>query len=244
MPGPFIPLWSISRSQNVRIGNAQSGVGGGRLVPQLTQNPSTAALPEPLLVDLSDGASRRDLAHHLAMGAVIQAKGTRLNNTLAATTASSATATVETVPLSLYVPKNLISVGSLITITGIGSLGSSSPGAPTFKVRIGTAGTVADTIVINLTGTGSPSNSSYTQFNAYIVCQAVGSGTSGKVLGQGTVVDSAGTVYANSSSQVGIDTTVNNYIDLCVQSPTSSTSGNGGISLTTAWVEVRDKLFA
>jgi hypothetical protein len=67
---PFIPVLAISRSQNIRIGNAQGGATGNRKVGQI-QDTVAGVTPVPFYVDLGDGPSRRDLAHHSALGAII-----------------------------------------------------------------------------------------------------------------------------------------------------------------------------
>ena len=77
--GPFVPVLAISRSQSVRIGNAQGTATPGT-VPQVGYKPDGTTLNSPYYVDLSDGPSRRDLAHHLALGAVIVVGGLTNSN--------------------------------------------------------------------------------------------------------------------------------------------------------------------
>lgn len=67
---PFLPVMSISRSQNVRIGSAQLGVTGYR-VPGEIGDTVAGVTPLPFYVDISGTTSRRDLQNHMATGAVI-----------------------------------------------------------------------------------------------------------------------------------------------------------------------------
>lgn len=67
---PFIPVLAISRSQNIRIGSAMLGVGGSRLVGQMGDTVA-GVTPLPTYVDVSGPTSRRDLAHHMTLGAIV-----------------------------------------------------------------------------------------------------------------------------------------------------------------------------
>lgn len=72
---PFLPVVSLSRSQNIRIGRSPNAV----TVADFETFSSTAAgrdaqsgaLNVPAYVDLGDPYHRRDLQHHTAIGAVI-----------------------------------------------------------------------------------------------------------------------------------------------------------------------------
>jgi hypothetical protein len=72
MAGPYIPILALNRSQQLRIGNAQGGVGGNK-VPQELGNDIKASggLSQPFYVDLSVPENRRDLQRHGALGAYI-----------------------------------------------------------------------------------------------------------------------------------------------------------------------------
>lgn len=70
---PFLPVLALSRSQNIRIGRSPNAV----KVPELAlgdaagTNPQSGALAVPAYIDLGDGQSRRDLQHHMAIGALL-----------------------------------------------------------------------------------------------------------------------------------------------------------------------------
>lgn len=70
---PFLPVLALSRSQNIRIGRSPNAV----KVPELAlgdaagTNPQSGALAVPAYVDLGDSWSRRDLQHHMAIGALL-----------------------------------------------------------------------------------------------------------------------------------------------------------------------------
>ena len=58
---PYLPLVSVSRSQNIRLGQ-----GPGNAVPTMTLDN-----PYPFYADLGVSEVRRDLQHHVAVGAIL-----------------------------------------------------------------------------------------------------------------------------------------------------------------------------
>lgn len=230
MPGPFLPVWAISRSQNIRIGNHNSA-SGNHTVPMLTKNPSTAALPTPYLVDLSDGTSRRDLAHHLAIGSLVTAHGLRLTSSLAANSAAIAASLTEV--NTLAIPANALNPGASIRVTAQASV--SAAATVTFDVKCGTAGTTADANVATLSI--APAAAGFLSVDALITCQVAGSGTNGKLTwGINGVI---GTLSASngSTSQVSVDTTIPEIIGVA-----ASTSA-GTITFTNCLIEFLDSAF-
>lgn len=231
MPGPFIPVWALSRSQAIRVGNGP----GKKTAPQLTKNPSSAALPTPLLVDLSDGTSRRDLAHHLAIGSLIPAHGLRLTSSLAAN--SAAITTTATLVNNLAIPANALNVGATVRITVQGV--TSATGNVTILSKWGTVGTLAGdtTTLVTQTAAGATGGGAF-DWNSVLTVQAVGAGTNGKVV-TGAQFSGHGNTLAvvGSTAQIGLDTTVASFIDVGV----SVSAGN--VVITNSLIEFLDSAY-
>lgn len=73
---PFLPLVSLNRSQNVRIGHGPNAKPPS--IGASAGNPQTGAIPHLFYADLSDGNVRKDIQHHTTLGAVL-AMGTPSN---------------------------------------------------------------------------------------------------------------------------------------------------------------------
>jgi hypothetical protein len=76
---PFLPVFSISRSQSVRLGRGP----GNQNVPELDSgdtpfNPQTGALISPFYADFGNSYVRRDYQRHQAIGALIDVGSTSL----------------------------------------------------------------------------------------------------------------------------------------------------------------------
>lgn len=184
---------------------------GGRQVPQLTLNPSTqTVLPYPFLVDLNDGLSRRDLAHHIAVGDVVPATPFRLTSAAAANSAAIA-ATPTQVGL-LAIPAYALTVGGNLRVTLQGV--TSTTGNVTVTARVGAAGTTSDTSLVTQTVAGATGGGG-AEWNVLTTVQAVGSGTSGKLMPNAQFTGhGAAPSLTNNTAQVSVDTTIPEYLSV------------------------------
>lgn len=223
MPGPFLPVWALSRSQQIRIGNHNSA-SGNHTVPMLTKNPSSAGLPTPYLVDLSDGTSRRDLAHHLALGSIIPAHALRLTSGGPAVNQVVST-TTETIVSSLTLPANALNVGAQVRFTAQGVIAATTP-TLLAKIHLGPLGTTADPVVCATTAVTVTTAAGF-DVNGLFTVQAIGSGATGKVVGNLQLTSHAlSPGLSAQTAQVSTDTTVPEIATL------SLTAGTSGITLT------------
>lgn len=205
---------------------------GGRIVPQLYQNPSTASIPAPFLVDLSDGTSRRDLAHHIAIGDVITAAPLRLSNSLSATPALIGT-TATTVN-SLAIPTNALNVGSDIRVTIRGNVATAN--AFTTALYFGPTGTTSDTLLVSL-ASGTPTANTGFAYEAMVTCQSVGA--TGTVWPEAQVtVSGAAPTLSHVTAAVTVDTVEANVVTVVITGGAASS-----VQVTNSVIEFLDAAF-
>lgn len=69
---PYLPVFSISRSQSIRLGRGPGNVTVSELNSgDIPINPQTGALIGPFYADLGNANTRRDYQHHQTLGALI-----------------------------------------------------------------------------------------------------------------------------------------------------------------------------
>ncbi len=154
------------------------------------------------------------------------------NNT-SSVAASAAINTVETVITpSTPIPANYLQVGTTYRIVVSGTCTSTVANLSTFTVRIGPAGTVADTAIATITCTAAAAGAAI-PFEAvfYITIRALGAVGSGAAMASGYVVNTG--VTGISSNGVGgggstatgsINTTVANFIEVSYKSAAATTT--------------------
>lgn len=198
----------------------------GRLVPQLTQNPSTGPVPYPLVVDLSDPQVRRDLGHHISEGNLVEVSGVRYTVSLPSSVVLS-TASTETLLLSIPIQPNLFTVGSQVRFGAQGVyVGTTSPSVA-LTARVGTTGSLSDTLVC-ATGAATTATGTGFDLNALLTCQAVGSGTTGKILGNAQAVGHGNFgAFSAVTTAVNVDTTLPLYVTFSI------TAVGSGLTVTT-----------
>jgi len=154
------------------------------------------------------------------------------------TTISNTTDTYVTPVFSI--PANGVAAGAtyMVTVAGTYTYASAGTGNITINLRLGTAGTTSDNVVVNMVstcGTGS-TNTSFV-INAYVTFRSLGSsGTSvGSIVYNGDVglglLATYQTRTAAATSTTNVNTTATMYIGMSIQQANANT-----ITITEAFV--------
>jgi hypothetical protein len=141
---PFLPAFSISRSQSVRLGRGP----GNQNVPELNSgdiaiNPQTGALIGPQYVDLGNPYTRRDYQRHQAMGALIDVGST--SNTVYSDLFGTGFAVTNGSGFTLNVAAGVIQSRYSGAQIAVPATTVTTPGAPLF-------GTRNDLVIVNNAG--------------------------------------------------------------------------------------------
>lgn len=141
---PFLPTFSISRSQSVRLGRGP----GNQNVPELNSgdiavNPQTGALIGPQYVDLGNAYTRRDYQHHQAVGAIIDVGST--SNTVYSDLFGTGFAVTNGAGFVLNVAAGVIQSRYSGAQIAVPATTVTTPGAPLF-------GTRNDLVIVNNAG--------------------------------------------------------------------------------------------
>lgn len=147
---------------------------------------------------------------------------------------SGAISTSETyVSAPFPIPASTLAAGMAFRIVAHGTCTASSAKTSTFNVRLGTAGTTADTVVLAATSASSGSGTGVPfRFEAIVTIRTIGSvGTavaSVEIVNNGvTGVAAVGTTVAGAGVTAAVNTTVKNFLGL------SYVSGSGsGVACT------------
>ena len=143
---------------------------------------------------------------------------------------SAAINTTETILMSGIIAANMLIVGSVFQITVYGTCTSTVANTSNLRVRLGTAGTVADVVVAVITPTAAAAGTAVPFCARFtIVIRTVGSaGTmagSGQLLNNGvTGLSAAAVVIGTPTSAVAVNTTVQNSIELTYQAAATTTT--------------------
>jgi hypothetical protein len=144
---------------------------------------------------------------------------------------SAALNTVETlITPATPIPANFLQVGTTYRITVSGTCTSTVANLSTFTIRLGTAGTVADTSIATITCTAAASGAAI-PFQAvfYVTIRSIGAG--GTAMGSGSLVNTGITgISANgvggggSTATAAVNTTVANFIEVTYKSAAATTT--------------------
>jgi hypothetical protein len=163
-------------------------------------------------------AARRDHTHQSAGG---------ISSIVAATAGINST---ETIVTSAVIPASLMVAGTTFRVTASGVCTSSAANASNFRVRIGTAGSSADSAAAVITPTAAATGTAIPFFVDFLVTVRT-SGSSGTGLGGGmllnngvTGVSAAAVVVGQVTSTITINTTVSNTIQLSYVAAASTTT--------------------
>lgn len=130
-------------------------------------------------------------------------------------TTQTVSATGEALVIALLVPANTLKVGSQFRLRARGTLSASASGGLLANLKAGTNGTTSDSAIRSTTSiTGSVTTATGWEFDGDVTVQAVGSGTAGKLNGNGKMIVATTISQSVGTGQLSIDTTVDNYIDL------------------------------
>lgn len=129
----------------------------------------------------------------------------------AITAAVPTSTTVETVILAAPIPANAVAVGTTFRIVMFGVTAAS--GNPTFNVRIGAAGTIADTLAAT-TGVITSASGVAGAVEFLVTFRAIGAAGSAMVNGLGQIGATANVQTATAPAAVTVDTTAARYITL------------------------------
>lgn len=153
----------------------------------------------------------------------------------ATSASSSAINTVETIigggsaAGTKPIPANTLRVGSVIRITILGTNTSSAANATTFRVKLGAAGTTADTTVASAAVTSATTGTNI-PFKIVIEFTVRAIGASGSLIGSMTVTNTGITGIAAVTNTiveltpVAFSTTIDNYITLTHQTAAATTT--------------------
>lgn len=151
---------------------------------------------------------------------------TSLTSTLSITT-------TETVVIQARLQPGQLQVGTSLRLYAHGSYTASASGSITPALRVGTAGTTADTTLANTTAIGSVSAAAGFRIEGSMTVRSIGS--------SGTVVGSVGGIINNGSNKesaqtatVAINTTILNYLSLTLLGAGTSPS----ITVVEATIEI------
>jgi hypothetical protein len=162
---------------------------------------------------------------------VVPAQPGMANPSLPSVTASAAINTTATyITPSTPIPAGALQVGTTYRITVTGICTSTAANLSTFVLRIGTAGTTADTAVANIVAT-SPASGTNIAFTAVfnITIRTIGSG--GTCWGSGYIVNNGTTGISNngvgggaSTAAVAVNTLVKNFVGVSYSSAATTTT--------------------
>lgn len=142
---------------------------------------------------------------------------------ISAATATSGTG--ETIIYQLVIPTNTVIVGTTFRIRAFGVTAAS--GNPTFRVRLGTAGTVADTAVC-ATAIITSAAAAFAEVEFLITVRAVGAG--GTAIGTGiTTVGTIITATGTAPATIAMNTTVANTLTFTTTMSTSTLTYHNAI---------------
>jgi hypothetical protein len=134
------------------------------------------------------------------------------------------------VSAAFQIPANSLATKMVFRIKAYGVATSSSAKSATFNVRMGTAGTTSDTLVLALSATSATSGTSVPfEFEALVTIQALTSSgkavASARLINNGiTGISSVATVVAGAGTQATINTTVALFLGLSYVSASSGAS--------------------
>jgi hypothetical protein len=152
------------------------------------------------------------------------------NNT-SSIAASAAISTVETVITpSTPIPAGYLHAGTTYRIVVSGTCTSTVANLSTFTVRLGTAGTVADTSLATITCTAAASGAAV-PFEAifYVTIRSIGAGgsamASGYIVNSGaTGISAAGVGGGGSTATAAVNTTIANFVEVSYLSAAATTA--------------------
>lgn len=150
---------------------------------------------------------------------------------------SAAINTTETILMSGVIPANMLAIGSMFEVTVYGTCTSTVANASNIRVRLGTAGTVADVVVAVITPTAAATGTAVPFCARFtIVIRTVGS--AGTMAGNGQLVNNGVTgitsisnIIGTPTSAVAVNTTVQNTIELSYQSAATTTTSTFQIAV-------------
>jgi hypothetical protein len=188
-------------------------------------------------VNINDGAavagfSQKNINNNLGLLplgklAIRTAASAALNTTETVILGGSATSGASILPI----PANSLRVGDLIRIVLPGTCTTTVANISTFAVRIGTAGTVADALLLTAATTVASTTGTATAFRAEINLTVTAIGASAAVLGLLTVTNQStavGIIASGACNTVGTPTafnsTVNNYLSVTYKSAATTTT--------------------
>lgn len=151
------------------------------------------------------------------------------NSITAATAAINSTETV-VVKSASAIGANRLVVGSTIRVRLFGLCTSSAANASTFGIRIGTAGSTADTLVAAMATAAAAASGTSVPFTAELVLVVRTTGVSGTAVAYLNLTNSGTTGIATTNSQVingtmvAFDTTANNFISATYKSAAATTT--------------------
>lgn len=135
---------------------------------------------------------------------------------LAAIVATPATfGAVETVVDKAKIPANTFQIGTTLHIVSLGTVSAAAAGTVLGRMRIGTAGTTADTQICATAATGAAVAAIGWKLEGYVTIRTLGSG--GTCLGNAQIED--GTNLSNITSQTAtaaVNTTVDNFLSITI----------------------------
>lgn len=207
---------------NVTGINIQSGTYGGYIV---ADNNLTGNTTNPL-VDSGAVTAPNQKIIGPNLGCII----TGSDNNIVATGAI----TTEAVVCKMALPLGSLRVGTTFRVTAFGNSASTAD-TVTFRIKIGTAGTTADTLITSVAPLTTLATDGLV-FQGMVTVRTIGSG--GTCLGNGWsnlvgATATTGTItISNTSATTAVNTTVANFIDLTIQSST------GTVSIYNACIEV------
>jgi hypothetical protein len=167
-------------------------------------------------------------------GTIVMPGSANKTGQASATTTSGSINTSETIVLvtSTAIGAARLAVGTTIRCTLNGNCTASAANASHVRIRIGTAGALADTAVFDVTTPVSAASGTNIPFRMILemTMRTIGSGTSATAVGQYTVINQGitgiGTVAANTAvaSMSGFDSTANNFLSATYLSAAATTT--------------------
>jgi hypothetical protein len=154
--------------------------------------------------------------------------GTPSTPSVAASAAINTTATYITP--STPIPANTLQVGTTYQITVSGTCTSTAANVSTFVLRLGTAGTTADTSVCSVTCTAAASGTTI-PFTAFFRVTIRTTGSAGTAMGSGCIINtgitgisSNGVGGGGSTATSAVNTTVANFVGVSYSSAATTTT--------------------
>lgn len=161
------------------------------------------------------------LEYYLAGGAAILARRPTLTN---------ATATAETVVARWLLPENYLFPGRVIELNYVGQ--GSGTATVTYRIRVGTLGTVADAVVGTTAASAAGTANSYSRLEALLTC--ITAGATGTAMAQGriqTTAASAGPAAAAFAAGT-VNTTARLFVSITTTQSAAQTLTSRTASLT------------